>query len=554
MDERRLLMAVALSFVALTSFRLLYPPAPAPKIAPAAPASSSSPQPEATPTAVPAIGASPSPAATIAVQPVAADHEQRVEVAGPAVEVAFSNKGARVLSWRLRHYADRRGHPEELVTAGGSGLHPLDLQTGDISLDARLREALFVPSAEAVTIPAEGTAEIHFSFAQGDIAVDKLVRFDRGGYLADVRASVRRDGRDVPTRVAWGPGIGNPTSEEMAVQGYQAPHAVVLAGGSVQQFDVTKLATPQTPQQVRWAGIQSQYFAALWIVPSGGRVELTRVALPPGPDGKEQFGPVTAVQPGTDADPLRLYVGPKDYDTLARLAPGLERVVPVGDWIGPIVVLLMGLLRKVHSYVGNYGWSIVVLTILINLVMAPLRHYSIANSLRMAKIAPEMRVIQERYRKLPMLDPKRQQMNDEIAALYARHGMNMSSQMTVGCLPILITMPFLIAFYRVLTVSIDLRGAPFLWMSDLSQRDPLYLTPILMGLSMFVMQRMMPSTADPAQQKIMLMMPLFLTVFLLAGPGGLNLYWLASNLCSITQQTITLRLLRRADNAKSRRR
>lgn len=554
MDERRLLMAVALSFVALTSFRLLYPSAPLPTAIPSARAGLASPQPEPTPAAIPTGVTQPGPAASVAVQPVAADHEQRVEVMGPAVEVAFSNRGARVLSWRLRHYADLRGRPEELVTAGGSALHPLDLQTGDVALDARLREALFVPSAETVTIPAQGTAEIRFSFSQGDIAVEKLVRFDHGGYVADVAASVRRDGHEVPTRIVWGPGIGNPTSEEMAVQGYQAPHAVALAGGSVQQFDVAKLATAQSPQQVRWAGIQSQYFAALWIVPSGGRVELTRVALPPGPDGKEQFGPVTGVQSGTDNGPLRLYVGPKDYDTLARLAPGLERVVPVGDWIGPIVVLLMGVLRKVHGYVGNYGWSIVVLTVLINLVMAPLRHYSIANSLRMAKIAPEMRVIQERYRKLPMLDPKRQQMNDEIAALYARHGMNMSSQMTVGCLPILITMPFLIAFYRVLTVSIDLRGAPFLWMSDLSQRDPLYLTPILMGLSMFMMQRMMPSTADPAQQKIMLMMPLFLTVFLLAGPGGLNLYWLASNLCSITQQGLTLRLLRRSDNAKSRRR
>ena len=191
---------------------------------------------------------------------------------------------------------------------------------------------------------------------------------------------------------------------------------------------------------------------------------------------------------------------------------------------------------------GNYGWSIVLLTVLINLVMAPFRHYSIANGLKMAKLAPEMRVIQERYRKVPLLDPKRQEMQKEIGELYARHGMSMGTQMAVGCLPILLTMPFLIAFYRVLQVSIELRGASFLWIPDLSQKDPFFITPVLMGLSMFVMQKMMPTTMDPAQQRIMMIMPLVLSGMFLWAPAGLNLYWLASNLCSIVQQGLTLRV------------
>ena len=146
-----------------------------------------------------------------------------------------------------------------------------------------------------------------------------------------------------------------------------------------------------------------------------------------------------------------------------------------------------------------------------------------------------------------MLDPKRQDINQEMAALYARHGMNMSTQMLVGCLPILLTMPFLIAFYRVLDVSIELRGAPFLWIGDLSQKDPFFVSPVLMGLSMFVMQKMMPTTMDPAQQRIMLIMPLVFSVMFFFAPAGLNLYWLVSNLGSIVQQGLTMKLLRDKD-------
>jgi YidC/Oxa1 family membrane protein insertase len=235
---------------------------------------------------------------------------------------------------------------------------------------------------------------------------------------------------------------------------------------------------------------------------------------------------------------------------MAKLGLGIEQVVPIGDWIGPIVVPLMGLLQWVHERVGNWGWSIVVLTIVINLVMAPFRHYSIVNGIKMAKLGPEMRQIQDRYRKVPLMDPRRQQMQEEVAALYARHGMNMGSQMLVGCLPLLLTMPFLFAFYRVLTVSIELRGADYLWIRDLAAPDPLYITPVLMAVSMFVMQKMMPTTMDPAQQRIMLLMPVMLGAMFFYAPAGLNLYWLTSNVWSIVQQGVSLRLLRDGGRGK----
>jgi YidC/Oxa1 family membrane protein insertase len=339
----------------------------------------------------------------------------------------------------------------------------------------------------------------------------------------------------------------------MEVQGYVAPQAVALLGESVERVGPEKLASPRPISPVRWVGVESTYFAALFVPPGGqGRAELRAAPLPPLDASEPRAGPVAALVLGTTPGPTLLFVGPKDHSMLTRLDYELARVVPVGDWIGPLVVPLMALLRWVHGHVGNYGWSIVVLTVLINLAMSPFRHYSIANGLKMAKLAPEMKVIQERYRKVPALDPKRQEMQKEVAALYARHGMSMGTQMMVGCLPLLLTMPFLIAFYRVLQVSIELRGADFLWISDLSQKDPLFVTPILMGLSMFVMQKMTPTAMDPAQQRIMMIMPVMLMGMFLWAPAGLNLYWLASNLCSIIQQGVTLSLLRRGGDGPAR--
>jgi YidC/Oxa1 family membrane protein insertase len=353
--------------------------------------------------------------------------------------------------------------------------------------------------------------------------------------------------------VLWGPGIGNPSQAETEVQGYLPPQAVFLSGAQVERVAPEKIGASRSIVDARWLGVESQYFAALFVPRGGGGHAELRAVDVPSREGAARRGPVAVLQMGPAPEGAWLYVGPKDHATLAAVGHELQRVVPVGDWIGPLVIGLMKLLRLVQERVGSYGWSIVLLTVLINLAMSPLRHYGIATGARMARLGPEMRAIQERYRRVPMLDPKRQEMQREMAALYARHGMSMSTQMTVGCLPMLLTLPFLFAFYRMLSTSIDLRGAPFLWIPDLSHKDPLFLTPILMGASMFIMQRMTPSTMDPAQQRIMLLMPLVMSAMFLWAPAGLNLYWFVANLCSIVQQAVTLRLLRRQEAHAARR-
>jgi YidC/Oxa1 family membrane protein insertase len=565
MEERRLLLAVALSLLVLTAYQFLFPSAPPVRIKGASPAPAASslatpaPGPRALassgPLAVPETrGATGAPSAAVAT--VADERERRVEVQGDAVVVAFSNRGARLVSWQLLRYRDAKGRPEEMIQTVPGGPRALDVETGDAEVDARLRDALFRPSAEVVTLGKTGEAELRFDWAQGDLQAQKVLRFEAPGYLVSVRVAVTRGGRDLPKKVLWGPGLGNPTAAEMEVQGYHAPQAVSLGPKSVDRVLPEKLGAGRAPSDVRWGGVESTHFAALWIPPSvPGTVELRTIEMP-APDGGKKLAVGAAVTLATAAESALLYVGPKDHSLLSRLDHDLAAVVPVGEWIGPIVIPLMALLRWVHTWVGNYGVSIIVLTVFINLAMSPLRHYSIANGVKMARLSPEMKVIQERYRKVPALDPKRQEMQKEIGALYERHGMNMSTQMLVGCLPLLLTMPFLIAFYRVLQVAIELRGASFLWIPDLSQRDPLFLTPVLMGISMFVMQRMTPTAMDPSQQRVMMIMPVVLVVMFHAAPAGLNLYWLSSNLCSIVQQAVTLRIISSHDDAsrKERRR
>jgi YidC/Oxa1 family membrane protein insertase len=561
MEERRLLLAVALSLLVLTAYSLLVTPTPPPATPAIGPSSASSsspltsapslPAPATTGAAPPSLVEAPSP---VPAAPVADERERRVEVAGPEYSIAFTNRGARLVSWTLARYRDGRGRPEEMVPAQGAGVRPLDIETGDPGLDARLRDALYQPSTESLTVSGEQPRTLRFTFSDGEIVAEKELSFRETG-LVDVTVSVARNGQPVARRLLWGPGVGNPSPEEREVQGYQAPRGVALSVGGLELLETAKVPpTGRALAGVRWVGVESHYFAALFVAPGGAGSAQVRVeASAPLPDEKPVVSPVAAID-ANGPEPVQLFVGAKDYQAMAKLGHELERVVPVGDWIGPIVVPLMGLLRWVQSHVGNWGWSIVVLTVLINLLMAPFRHYSIVNGLKMARLSPEMRVIQERYRKVPLMDPRRQQMQEEVAALYAKHGMSMGSQMMVGCLPLLLTMPFLFAFYRVLTVSVELRGAPFLWISDLAQKDPLFLTPVLMGVSMFAMQKMTPSTLDPAQQRIMMLMPLMLAGMFLWAPAGLNLYWLTSNLWSIVQQGLSMRLLRPAEvRAKDKR-
>jgi YidC/Oxa1 family membrane protein insertase len=201
-----------------------------------------------------------------------------------------------------------------------------------------------------------------------------------------------------------------------------------------------------------------------------------------------------------------------------------------------LVLPLLNALTWIHGYVGNYGWSIILLTVLINLIIFPLRHKTVVSMRKMQVLQPQLKAIQDRYAGLKVTDPARQKMNTEVMNLYKERGVNPAS----GCVPMLLTMPVLFAFYSLLSQAIELRGATFaFWITDLSLHDPYYVTPLLMGASMFWQQKITPSTADPAQQRMMLFMPIVFTAMFLRFPSGLAIYYFTSNLWTIGQQYFT---------------
>ena len=239
------------------------------------------------------------------------------------------------------------------------------------------------------------------------------------------------------------------------------------------------------------------------------------------------------LEPG--AGELPVFIGPKDRDVLDGVHPQLWEAIDFG-FLSPIVAPLHRTLKWINGSVGNYGWSIILLTVLINILIFPLRHKSVVSMRKMQELQPEMKAIQARYANLKATDPGKQKMNQEVMELYRTHGVNPAS----GCLPMLLTMPVLIAFYRLLSMAVELRGAPFtLWISDLSVQDPLYITPVVMGASMVFQQRLQPAGTDPMQQKIMMLMPVMFTVMFLWAPSGLVIYWLTSNIFNIGQQLVT---------------
>jgi YidC/Oxa1 family membrane protein insertase len=554
-DERRLLTALALSVLVIVAFQALNP-APRrhkqqqPTVAEAG---VSTPPPLVSPAAATSAG----PPSPPEIASKSDTDERRIDVDTRDLSVGFTNRGARVLVWGLTQYRNANGRPEDMAQVSPGGTHPLDVETGDAAVDQRIREALFTSSTQQLTVALGEEKALRFEYAGGNLEVQKTLTFHGKGYLVGVAVSVRRGGVDVPTKVVWGPGVGNATEAERQVRGYKEPSGVVLAGAQVEHSaSAIDIKEAVRYPDVHWIGVDGRYFAALWVAPSGHLSgEIRQGALAPGAGGETRVGVVAAAGVGP-VETVLLYVGPKEYRQLAALDHELARVVNVGEWwfFRQIVVGLMDLLRWLHARINNYGWSVIALTLLINLVMAPLRQYGIVNSVKMAKMSPEMKVIQERYRKYSALDPKKQEMQKEMAALYERHGMNMGTQMMMGCFPMLLTMPFLYAIYRVLDVSIELRGAEFLWIPDLSHRDPLFVTPLLMAISMFISQRTMPTSMDPAQQRMMMVMPVVFVVIFINMPAGLNLYWFASNVCTILQQTITLRVLKSREVAERERR
>jgi YidC/Oxa1 family membrane protein insertase len=535
--EKRLLLAAALSLAILMLWEWIVPKPPRPVTpvvpTPKAAAASDPGQPASTSaSAAPAASLASEPAAQAAAAPESAGEQTTVTLANELFRATFSNKGAVLESFVLTKYNDEQKRPLELVRALPPELpRPLALDFGkDSETTRRVANALFV-------IERESDRKVRFRYSDGKIAVSKEIAIE-GGYLFDVKVSVSGP----PYSLLVGPGLRNPTDHERASR-YVMPASAVAA-----TTDGTKVMRPEKAQAAAWslpqggfAGVEDNYFLEV-LLPRGAASANVLTFSVPRAEGKPSVDMGMAVlgQAGQGTLDARAYFGPKDVAILESYGLGLERTVDFG-WYGILARPLLWLMKQSYAVIHNWGVAILIVTFLIRLLLFPLTAKSYTSMKKMQKLAPKMNAIRDKYKKAKTDAAQRQKMNTELMALYQSEGYNPMS----GCFPVLLQLPILVAFYNVLSKTIELRHAPFVfWIKDLSAIDGSYVLVILMIVSMYVQQAMTPSTMDPAQKKVFMFMPILWAFFLKDMPSGLVLYWLFSNLLTIVQQLVMNRLVK----------
>jgi len=541
--ERRVLLAIFLSFLVLYIYQaLVVKPVPKPAITPApqtaagtattpaAADSATSPAPSVPPPAAPAIPAA---------QPLVADAEERdIRVETRDVIADFTNRGARLKSWRLKRYFDQDGKPQEIVENKLSSQPlPFTLRTTDEATTTALNGGLYTVSGAPTATPTTSSVDLRFEYrdASGLQAI-KQFHVEPASYVLTFKATVTQANRPVTPTIVWGPAVGDVGKVS---QYTQKAEALFFQDGKVQRLAPKDLAKQSVFEgDFKFAGVDDNYFMTAALFTGPAKVSFQPVSIPPPADTKETPRELVSfsIDPQQVDAPHQFFAGPKDFTVLASIDRDLTRAINFGMF-AVIVVPLLNSLKWVNGFVGNYGWSIVILTIMINAIMFPLRHKSAVSMRKMQEIQPQVKAIQDRYAKLKATDPAKQKMNQELMALYKERGVNPAS----GCVPMLLTFPVLFAMWAMLQTSIELRGAPwFGWIHDLTQHDPWYVLPIVMGATQVWQQRITPATgADPAQQKMMMFMPVIFTVMFLWLRAGAAIYYGVTNLWIVGQQYLT---------------
>ena len=544
--ERRLILVFVLTFLVILAFQpILKKYLPQPPASKETPSETKAPAPaqqaSAAAVEVPKVPV-PTPGATKQASSVS-----ETVIENDVYRITFTNQGGLVKSWILKKYDDDAGKPLEVVNATASQAYgfPLSLWTWDQAQRNKLNSSLYV-----VTKSGDGkTNEITFEYADQELAVRKTLHFDES-YVVRVEVTVLDKGNVIAALPMWPAGLG----DENTAAAYAASKVEYQGGGDVERVAYKKVSSGNTVRgPFSWAGVSDQYFAAVFLpgdIQNAALVTLRNpLDIPKDWRNPKETVKVDVLGVGVGslkgATAERLYVGPKILKILetvpvaglpANVDPNLRQLIDFG-WFGIISRPLFVWLRWTYEHmVPNWGWAIAIQTLIINLALLPLRISSMKSALKMQKVQPLMNSIKEKYKKYSMRDPRRQEMNTEIAALMKKEGVSPIG----GCLPMLIQMPFLIAYYRMLGSAIDLRHAHWLWIKDLSSPDPLYILPIAVIVTMLFTQRMTPQAGmDPSQQKMMnLMMPLMLGVISWNLASGLCLYWAEGQLIAIVQQFI----------------
>ena len=535
--NRDFLLAIALSFLVLLASRYFLEPHLQPETAaPTEDVEPASPEPEPAPLPAPAAALPrvPQERSTPGVSGTRkAVKEQVYSVETDLYKLSFSNRGAVVKEWVLKRYLDANGEPLNLIDTADSqqAVFPMAVMVDSApGVSDLLRTALFsTESPKNVDLSRGGasTGQLRFLYAEGRVEVVKTLAFRSDSYEVEVDCEVSIDGRPVDYFLLWQGGFGDATLENT-----WAKRQVYYGGQeAIERMEAGDLESKQEMEgRFRFLGVEDHYFAAVFLPVGQAGLRRIHLARDTGPSGEEAESLRAGVYSAGSEGRFRLFVGPKDTEVLPE---ELRELIDYG-WFAFLCKPLFVGLKWIYDAVGNYGISIILLTIVINAALFPLRYKSVTASQKMQKIQPKIKAIQEKYKKLKSTDPKRQQMNSEVMGLYKEHGVNPLG----GCLPLLLQMPFLFAFYSLLNVAIELRQAPFFaWIQDLSAPDPTYILPVLMVGSMMLTQKLTPMpSADPLQAKMMLFMPLIFGFMMATQSSGLVLYWFTSNLVNIIQQ------------------
>ncbi len=499
---------------------------------PAMPAGPTNAAPSAATPAVAQQVAAPTPSVA-ATSPAVAD--QGVMIESDLLRAELSSRGGVIKSWELKRYRTQVAdgdQPVQLVYKAAQFPGPLALRVSDGAVSKELLEGLYQVEQDTMRLDAahpSGRVTLRYRNEKSGVMVEKRLTFHHDSYLVDVAVVVQ--GITGTVDVSLGTNFGITEWGE----GF-----IGLIGPASMVDDKIEKDTPSLESErggaVKWAALQDKYFMSV-LIPQQGTSVLVKKEL-----DKVVSTQVRLVQPaGGAALALQLYAGPKEYDTLRGFNIGLEDTIDFGwfiygSWglVKMVAKPLFSVMRTINEVTHNYGITIILVTVALKLMFAPLQYKSYKSMKDMQVIQPKVQALQEKYK------DDRDRLNKELIKLYRDHKVNPVG----GCLPMLLQMPVFVALFNILYMTIDLRQAPFfLWVKDLSVPDPFYVLPIIMGATMVIQQKITPTTMDPTQAKVMLVLPVMLTFLFLTFPAGLVLYWLTNNTLTILQQVATDRFL-----------
>ncbi len=487
---------------------------------------------------------------------------QKIAVEGALYRAEIDNRGGLITSWRLSNYQSGKAQQFEMISANHfseSRPYPAALVLKDTKLAGLANfenyEVEIQGGGEPNSVLAP-PATVKLKLRRGDFQVEKKFQFHKDNYVVDFSVKATRAGQNLEGSVLLGQDIG-PEHEHLLNPSVQLQTIYNLNGTSKRETP-PKEETPVSrgERNVRWVGLDMQYFAIIAIpsqVPPYFEMQKMPVKTV-GLDQKEVTRDLLRITlPIAGSAQYQVYLGPKKQSYLDGVkGADLNGVIDYGMfWF--LVRPLLGGLVWLHQYVKNWGLAIILLTLLLTILLFPFRLKQMVSMKKMSVVQPKVKEIQEKYKRYKKTDPKRAEMNQEIMALYKQHNVNPLG----GCLPLVLQMPLLFAFYQLLAASIELRQAPFFgWITDLAQKDPYYILPVIMGVTMLISQKMTPMTpgTDPTQAKMMMIMPVVFTVMFFNVSSGLNLYFLCSNIFQIAFQKIAERWVgdKHPTSAKSR--